>query len=63
MQRVYVAAIKSKVKVLEPALTVQWLKFSVLTASVAVVRFPVVEPHHMSVSCHAVVAGHIEELE
>ena len=27
------------------------------------VRFPVAEPHHLSVSCHAVAAVHIEELE
>ena len=27
------------------------------------VLFPHTEPHHSSVSCHAVVAAHIEELE
>ena len=29
----------------------------------AQVRFPVAEPHHLSVSCHAVAAAHIEEVE
>ena len=29
----------------------------------AQVRFPGMEPHHSSVSCHAVVAAHTEELE
>ena len=31
--------------------------------SVVRVRSPVVEPHHPSVSCRAVVVAHIEELE
>ena len=30
---------------------------------VAWVRFLVLEPHHPSVSCHAVAAAHIEELQ
>ena len=30
---------------------------------VAKVQFPGVEPHHLSVSSHAVAAAHIEELE
>ena len=34
-----------------------------LTASAARVRFPVMEPHHPSVSCHSVAAVHIKELE
>ena len=41
----------------------QWLKFGALTASVAWVWFLVTEPHHFSVSCHAVVAALVEELE
>ena len=48
---------------LEPALMVQWLKFRAPIASVAWVHFPVAEPHHPSVSSHAVVAAHIEKLE
>ena len=47
----------------EPALVVWWFKFSALTASAAQVCFPVMEPHHLSVSCHAVTVAHIEELE
>ena len=34
-----------------------------LTASVALVCFPIVESHHQSISCHAVVVAHTEELE
>ena len=41
----------------------QWLKFSVSTTPAAQVCFLVVEPHHPSVSCHAVAAAHTEELE
>ena len=37
--------------------------FSALTTSGARVRFPVLEPHHLSVSCHAVAASHVQELE
>ena len=40
-----------------------WLKFSALTTSVAWVHFPVMEPYHSSVRCHAVAAAHIKELE
>ena len=40
-----------------------WLKFGALTTSAALVCFPVMEPDHPSVGCHAVVASHIEELE
>ena len=29
----------------------------------ALVLLPIVEPHHLSVSCHAVAAAYIEELE
>ena len=36
---------------------------SVLTTSVAWGHFWVTEPHHLSISCHVVVAAHIEELE
>ena len=41
----------------------QWLKFGALTNSVARVQFPVMEPHHSSVSSHAVAVARIEELE
>ena len=41
----------------------QLLKLCALTTSVAQVHFLVVEPHHPSVSCQAVAAAHIEELE
>ena len=41
----------------------QWLKFCALTTSAAQVHCLVTEPHHSSVSGHAVVAAHIEELE
>ena len=41
----------------------QWLMFGALTTSMAWVQFPVTEPHHSSVSCHAVAVAHIEELE
>ena len=47
----------------EPALMTQWLKFGALTASAAPVHFLVMEPHHPSVSSHAVAAAHREELE
>ena len=33
-------------------------KLGTFTASVAPVHFPVVEPHHLSVSCHAMVVAH-----
>ena len=42
---------------------VSWLKFGALTALATPVWFLVVEPHHLSVSCHVVVAAHVEELE
>ena len=42
---------------------VWWLKLSAFTALVAWVHFPIIEPHHPSVSCHAVVVVHTEELE
>ena len=45
-----------------PALMAKQLKFSA-PASAAQVRFPGVEPHHSSVSSHAVAAAHIAELE
>ena len=37
-----------------------WLKSGALTTSVALVCFPVMEPHHPSVSRHAVAADHNE---
>ena len=45
------------------ALMAQWLEFGALTASATQVHLPVVEPHHPSVSCRAVVVAHMEELE
>ena len=48
---------------LEPAVMAYWLKFSALTTSVARVHFLVKEPHHLSVSFHAVAVAHMEELE
>ena len=38
-------------------------KFGALTALVARVWFPGTEPHHLSVSSHAVLVAHIEEPE
>ena len=38
----------------------QWLKFGSLTTSGAQVRFLVVEPHHLSVSCPALGVAHTE---
>ena len=35
----------------------QWLKFNTLTVLVAWIRFLVAEPHHSSVSSHAVVVA------
>ena len=40
----------------------EWLKLT-LSTSAAQVRFPVVEPHHPSVSCHVLAAAQIAELE
>ena len=40
-----------------------WLKFSALTALATCIHFPITELHHPSVSCHAMVAAHVEELE
>ena len=48
---------------LEPALAARWLKFGALTASGTRAQFPVTEPHHPSVGCHAVVVAHVEEPE
>ena len=48
---------------LEPALMAYQLRFGALPTSVFWVCFPVVEPHHLSVSCQAAAAAHIEELE
>ena len=50
------------INICEPAPMVLWLKFA-LTTSAAWVHFPVVEPHHSSISCQAVVVAHTEELE
>ena len=44
--------------IVEPALMVKWLKLGTLTTSAAQVHFPGMEPHHSSVSSHAVVAAH-----
>ena len=41
----------------------QRFKFGAVTTSAAWLQFPAMELHHSSVSCHAVVAGHKEELE
>ena len=42
---------------------VWWLRFGALTALAARVHFLVAEPHHLSVSCHAMSVALIEELE
>ena len=43
---------------IEPALVVQWLRFGSLTTA-ARVCFLFMEPHHLSVGCHAGAAAHI----
>ena len=48
---------------MEPALIAYWLEFSTLTTWAAQVRLLGVEPHHSSVSSHAVAAAHTEEQE
>ena len=40
-----------------------WLKFSTLPTQMAQFCFQVVEPYHLSISCHAVAVAHVEEPE